>query len=118
MILAMSSPSNPDDQNPFASPAPPAYQSGGYPPGNPQQMAMNLAIGSLVTGLMGNISCFCCLAAPMPMLAIGLGIAALLNKPDSNAKVIAIIGIALGALTMLVTLAWYALAIFGGALRH
>jgi hypothetical protein len=106
----MTHPSNPHDQNPFVAPAPAAYSAGGYPPNQPNQLPMLLAVGSLITGLMGNLSCFCCLASPLSLLAVGLGVAALTQKPDNNAKVMAIVGVSLGGLVLLIVVAMNALA--------
>ena len=106
----MTQPSNPHDPNPFATSSSPAYSTGGYPPSQSNQLPMLLAVGSLITGLMGNLSCFCCLASPLSLLAVGLGVAALTQKPDNNAKVMAIIGVSLGGLVLLIVVAMNAFA--------
>ena len=111
----MSLPTNP---NPFAASSPETYPTGGYPPANPNQTPMMLAVGSLITGLIGTIACGCCIFLPMPLLSIVLGAAALLNKPDKNAKVMAIIGIVLGALTLLTFLGAQAFLMINAAARN
>jgi hypothetical protein len=98
----MSFPPNPSDPLPPPQYSSSAYPTDGYPLGNPNQLPMLLAVGSLVTGLLGTITCGCCLFIPAPLLSIVLGTAVLFNRPDNNAKVMAIIGIVTSTLTLIV----------------
>jgi hypothetical protein len=70
---------------------------------------MLLAVGSLVTGGAGLLSCGCCLFMPLPVLALTLGTVALTMKPEQNAKMMAFVGIGLAAFTLL---AWIVLFVF------
>jgi hypothetical protein len=89
--------------NPYDPPPPSAYPPSGYGPASPNQTPMILAVGSLVTGVLSLISCvpLCgCILMPMPLIALVLGGVTLSQKPDQNAKIMAIIGIALAGLTI------------------
>jgi hypothetical protein len=77
------------------------WQPAGYPPRTGSQTPLVLAIASLVTGVIGLLNCACCLLLPLPFISIVLGGIALTQKPDSSARVLAIIGIALSALILI-----------------
>jgi len=94
----------PAGANPYASsPVPQGYgMPQGYgPPGQQNPAPMLLAVGSLMTALMGLMTCACCLFLPFPAISLTLGVIALCLKPDKNAKIIAIIGIVLSALSLI-----------------
>ena len=98
--------------------APPGGGGFGAPPGGfgtpanggegPPQTE-TLAIVSVVTGAIGLFSCCCCLALPLPVAAIitgGLGLSKINQEPGRlKGKELAYIGIGLGILAVLVTLA-------------
>lgn len=86
---------------------------GGFPP--PQQMGPGaagggqkmevLAIVSLVAGIVSLITCFCCgiFAVPVPIAAIVTGVLGLKkvnNDPSLGGKPLAMVGIALGAVSL------------------
>jgi hypothetical protein len=95
--------------NPYDPPPSPEYPQSAYGPPNRNQTPMMLAAGSLVTGVLGLVSCGCCLFMPLPVLSIILGAIALTMKPEQNAKVMAIVGICLAGFTLL---AWIAMFVF------
>jgi hypothetical protein len=97
--------------NPYESPQSLPPGSSAYPPGNSPPAALVLAIASVVLGFMGFSGGCCCLFLPLPPIAILLGIISLTQKPDSTARTVAIIGIALGVLSIVVTIAMFALGI-------
>jgi hypothetical protein len=83
--------------NPYESPS----GGGGYSPRRESGGApMVLAILSLISGVIGLLSCGCCLFLFLPPLSLLLGTIALCLKPDQNAKVMAIVGIVLSILTL------------------
>lgn len=91
-----------------------------YPPGNPHQTAMVLAVLSVCLGAAGflsNCGCLGCVFMPLPPLAIVLGIIALTQNPDGTAKPLAIAGIACGALSMVLWVVMIVLGV-GGALLN
>lgn len=106
-----------DPNNPFGQQPPPGG-FGGAPPafgnpegsfnagGPPQQKTETLAIVSIATGVAGLISCCCCFFLPLPLAAIVTGVLAM-NKikedPTLKGKEMAIAGIAVGGLTLLIT---------------
>ena len=93
------------------------YQTSAAPPGfapQPSQTPMVLGICSLVMGILGLISCFCCFFLPLPPISIILGAIALFQKPDQNAKIMAIVGIALSVLTLIVYLVM--VVVYGAAI--
>ena len=91
---------------------------GGPPPGSQgfgpggggvaPQKTETLAIVSAIAGVIGSLSCCCCLFVPLPIAAIATG-AIGLNKikadPNLKGKELAIVGIALGGLVLLLTIA-------------
>jgi hypothetical protein len=84
--------------NPYASSPLPA----GYGPANSQsQTPMMLAVGSLATAVAGLLSCACCLFIPFPPISLILGIIALNQQPNPQARTIAITGIALSVLSLI-----------------
>ena len=91
----------PPSLNPYASSSiPTSSYSTPYGPPNPNQGPMLLAIGSLITAAIGLLSCGCCVFMPFPAISLIMGIAALFQKPDPSARVIAIIGISISGLTL------------------
>jgi len=95
--------------------APPQGGGGGFPP--PQQMGSGgggggqkmevLAIVSLVAGVVGLVSCCCILGVPLPIVAIATGAFALKkigDDPGLGGKPLAIAGIALGGLTLILSI--------------
>jgi phage FluMu protein Com len=72
----------------------------GYARSSESPAAMIMAVGSLITALMGLLSCACCLFVPFPAISLMLGVIALMAKPDKNARVIAILGIVLSILVV------------------
>ena len=98
----MSSPPNRFGQTPFASANPYQPPSGLGPQYSPpRQQTPILGILSLSFGLVGLLlSCFCgSLGIPFPLLAIGLGVFALL-KDDAAGRALAIGGIVCAVLTL------------------
>jgi hypothetical protein len=109
----MSLPNNPYQPPPTLPPLPPAYR-----PPNPNQGAMALAVASVVVGAIGFTSNCCCLLLPLPPIAIVLGIIALTQKPDNTAKTLAIVGIACGALSLLVWAVMFMLGLANATLNN
>ena len=106
--------------SPYEQPPQP-YSQPGYPPGNPPQPALVLGIISVALGALGffsNCGCLGCVFMPLPPLAIVLGIIALTQKPDQTAKVLAICGIACGALSLLLWVLFIALGVGSAVLNH
>src|SRR5262245_27867044 len=101
----MSSPPNPYESPAAGPPSPYATST--------NQTPVFLAVGSLVTAVLGMSSCLplvgCCFM-PLPVVSLGLGIFALAQKPEQGPKMMAIIGITLAVLTLL---AWAAMLIIG-----
>src|SRR5687768_1286154 len=101
----MSAPLSPFGQNPPGAGNP--YQApGGFgpqyaPPPKSDQTPMIAGILSLVGGLLSIVFSCCCgfLAVPFPLIAIGLGIFAIL-KGDGRAKALGIGGIVCGVLAL------------------
>ncbi len=77
-----------------------------------------LAIVSVVTGVLGLISCCCCLAIPIPIAAIvtgGLGLSKINREPGRfKGKELAYIGIGLGILAILITITLVIIKMVGG----
>jgi hypothetical protein len=73
---------------------------------------MMLAVASLVTGIMGLMSCGCCLFMPFPPISLALGIIALCLKPDQSAKVMATIGIVISSIILLIFLVGVLVSLF------
>jgi hypothetical protein len=89
----------------FGQPPP----SQGFGPGGvAPQKTETLAIVSTIAGVIGTLSCCCCILVPLPIAAIATGAIAL-NKikadPNLKGKELAFVGIALGALVLLLTIA-------------
>jgi hypothetical protein len=88
-------PYNPAYPQPYGSPYPPAYRT--------QPATNGMAIGSLVSSLVGIPSFFYCLPFVGPIIGIVLGIVALnqISKRHQKGKGMAIAGIAIGSLTLI-----------------
>jgi len=103
----------PASVNPYASsPVPQGYG----PPSQQNSAAMMLAVGSLVTALMGLLSCACCMFMPFPPISLLLGIGALFQKPDQSARIIAILGIVLSALSLILFAVLMIIGLAGAAM--
>jgi hypothetical protein len=81
-----------------------------------------LAIASVVLGLVGLISCYYVYLAPLAVVAIAAGILAI-NKikaqPGLQGRQLAYVGIGLGLLPLLITIAAFTYAIAtGGGITH
>ncbi|MEM6883918.1 MAG: GYF domain-containing protein [Verrucomicrobiota bacterium] len=101
--------------------------TGAQTPGTAQSelsIQINLAIGSLVSGILGIPSCccgflipFCCILIPLPIAAVVLGHLTLnrasIEPLDDTARVMAIIGLVLGYGSILMTLFTIALHALG-----
>lgn len=103
--MSMSGPTNPFGQNAPGQGNP--YQAPGgfgqqFAPPPPAQPTPTLAIASLVCGILAlPLSCCCGIfAVPLPLLAIGLGVFAMVS-PDAGGKPMAIGGIICGVLALL-----------------
>lgn len=94
--------------NPYEPPQ--EYTSDFHPQQRPNQTPTVLAVLSLCTGAFGMLSCLCCLLLPVPVISLGLGVAALLMEHDSTAKIMAILGVTLSCLTLLF---WVLLTAYG-----
>lgn len=109
----MSSPPNPFGPNAPGSGNP--YQAPGGTGaqfGPPPQQSPALAIASLVCGILGILMSCCCglFAIPLPLLAIGLGVFAMM-KPDGAGKGMAIGGIICGAVAILMVVVLFVVAL-------
>lgn len=77
-----------------------------------------LAIASVVTGVLGLISCCCCFLLPLPIAAIvtgALGLSKINEHPEtSKGKELCYIGIGLGVLSLLITVAMFIINMING----
>jgi hypothetical protein len=77
---------------------------------------MIMAVASLVTGVIGLMSCGCCLFMPFPAISLALGIIVLCQKSDQSAKVMATIGVVISSIVLLVFLVGVIMAAVNGAM--
>jgi phage FluMu protein Com len=110
----------PTSTNPYAAgPMPQGYgqaygQAYGASQHNPAPMM--LAVGSLLTACMGLLSCACCVFLPFPAISLLLGVIALCIKPDKNARIVAILGIALSVVSLILVVVGIVLGLVSASL--
>lgn len=107
----------PQQQQPPLPPSQPPPFLIGQPPVSRPATTNNMAVASLIMGILSVLFCCCCFGMPFNILSIIFGVLALnqiKNDPTQTGREMAIIGIALGVFSCLIALALTIFSLISG----